>query len=308
MKRTLGIVVLVMLISIASAFAADLPTQPATSSSATISASREQQFDQAKSMRAGRGSEADSSLRSELDSSKAVIATLQHEQSEFVDIILWALGVVITVTLLLIGGNYFASFRFHEVEKQALRKEFETRLDEISAKLKSYLGEEKSEILLEINRRLENNRASVDHNIDIVRDESKKAFLDVDGKLSSLSDDQKKLTDSLEDVQQRNYILDAKIARVEELVWDMKDIPFNALLTQGGGLSAALRGKRSYYVTSILERMLKTATKLASMPEEKIPKSLLDNMKNDVSSAAKTDAVLASKVLQMLNNLAVEPD
>jgi predicted nuclease with TOPRIM domain len=166
------------------------------------------------------------------------------------DTVLWALGVVCTIAVFIAGFGWWSNFKVYENDKKRLKEELDLSLAERIAQLELRLTSSNADFTRVIEARVEAmlNRAYAEQTA-------------LQAKINELATKLEELSKRLVAAKKDNLQVNAALRRVEETVWDIRDIPENILVTQSQGLEAELEADLISNAKWTLERMKKVLEK-----------------------------------------------
>jgi len=219
----------------------------------------------------------------------------------------WALGGILSFVVILTGLSILTNFKLYDQDKERLRFEFEGKISTYRAELNLQIEEYKRES----DKSAEQKNQTLQDRFLTQLAESRKLIEDVRAELISnqkstdrnTTELERKLLDTKNDLSAHESIL----REVEALVWDLRKVPSNMLITHSQGLDAAVASGRIARVQSVLtqiERTLdiqycKTGKPIHHKPYEYLDKSLI--------AAIDLDPVGVSKVRDKLSELVISP-
>lgn len=234
---------------------------------------------------------------------------IKEYQSDLLNTVLWALGVVVTLSLLFAGFGWFTNFKLYEADKKSLRDEFAKKIDDFDRNLGATLALNQATNLSALDSRLDSVSAQVLGDRGAARAERDSDQIRVNVALDAIqgliSGIDKKL-----DKQERNLLLtNANMRIVEETVWKVAKIPTNILISQGQGLEAAVAAKEEFYVKHILGRMKATLNEEFISSGRRFEGQMLGMLEERLQGAESFDAVVVNEVRALIAqaNAAVDP-
>jgi len=188
-----------------------------------------------------------------------------------------------------------------------LKDELDVKIKEALASIDIRLSSNEVKVINVVDSRLDTHFTRVARDIDLVRAEavamSDRDAITINQLKSQLA--------TLERGSQRSEIADSEIAadlrQVEELIWDLKGIPENILITQSQGLYSAIKANNKKYVTSILGRMEKTIAKL-TLAETGLGARTIELLSKAVDFTSEIDPINAVTVSALLKQIRVNPE
>lgn len=174
----------------------------------------------------------------------------------------WALSGVLGFVFILTGLSYLTNFKFYEQDKERLRQEFESKLlgyrADVNLQLEEYKGtvnqlmDQKNQFLQD---KVFDQLAEARSLVESVRSE-------LVSDIKTINEEIKKVYSRVESLRQDLESAEVELREVESVVWDIKKIPGNMLITQTQALKAAVRSKSYIHVQRVV-------SKIHSLLEEK---------------------------------------
>jgi hypothetical protein len=243
----------------------------------------------------------------ELSVMKTQIDTMKQYHSSLLDTVYWALGTVVTVAALLVGFGWYANFQFHESEKERLRDELERRLKDALSSFETHLSSNEVKVIRLVDSKLDGYSVKIARDLDISRAEFVRMHEDNTETIKSQVVEIKELKNAMADSQKADLGLEVTLRRVEEYIWEIKDIPVNVLITQLQGLLSALKAGRKDDITSALERMQRTIKKSLLPQKKSLPDSVRESVQFALTEAAKIEPITAAGVAELMAQLPQDP-
>lgn len=240
-----------------------------------------------------------SQTQPELLIARTQAATMKEYHSSLLDTVYWALGVVVTVALLVGGFSWYSTFRVYEADKRDLRRDMEANDKQVLAEVDARLTAGVARTLEQIEAKLAALTERMTREADIARESWASERKGLSEAITKLENAVGILKQSDAELDRGLHYSETKLRRVEEHMWETEGLFGNVLLTQLQGLEAALKGRYKNTVRSILERMSSTAKKMASEKED-MSKSMVESVASDVKMAAGLEPVLTNAVLEAL--------
>lgn len=244
----------------------------------------------------------------ELKVQEKQLATMKEYHSSLLDTVYWALSTVATVAALLVGFGWFANFKFHESEKQRLKDELDGRIKEALASVDTRLSANEVQVINTVDSRLDSHFTRVARDIDISRAEA----VGMSDRISTTLDQLKSQLTALDQAKNRSQIadseLEAALRQVEWLVWELKGIPTNTLITQSQGLAAAIEANNKLYIGIALDGMAETIAESILPNNKDISAAMLKIIGENVANALAIEPIKAERVSELLRQVKVSPE
>lgn len=220
----------------------------------------------------------------------------------------WALGGILSFVVILTGLSILTNFKLYDQDKERLRFEFEGKIATYRAELNLQIEEYKRES----DKSSEQKNQTLQDRFLTQLAETRKLVEDARSELISnqkttdknITDLEKKFLETKSDLSASESML----REVEVLVWELRKVPGNMLITHSQGLNAAIASGRiarvqsvlSQIVTTLDNKYVKTGDPVDYKPYEFLDKSLI--------AAKALDPAGVSKVRDILSTLVIIPE
>lgn len=252
------------------------------------------------------------SLKSTIETNQTYITKLDAQNKlmreyhdSLIDMVLWSLGVVVTLAIGLAGFNWWANNKLYESDKAELAGKFDAKIKTLHQSVENSLVSKYNELSTELNRISETYNTTIRAEMTEFRSivDSLKSELT---NLAKLVDKHKAAHEADMTQIRKNIAFNMLVTYgVEEEVWETKDIPENMLLSQIQALEAAIKLDAEYQLKTIPERILDNLEKKFKAPNIKLDsyykKELLE-----VLDTKKVDATIANSIRKLLNEVSAD--
>jgi hypothetical protein len=177
---------------------------------------------------------------------------LKEFQSDLITTVYWSLGVLAAVFLVLIGYNWFTSFKEYEKNKASLKQELLGEVELKIAENNESIFNLKREALSEVDNRITQQFLIATQNF-VSTGDHQKSLDEIDAQLATIRDN----AQARDDFFERRYQYAMLVTReIEEWMWEEKQVFGNILIAQSDTLAAAIKYDSDYFTKSVLERIL----------------------------------------------------
>lgn len=232
---------------------------------------------------------------------------IKEFQSSQQTTVYWALTGILSFVVILTGLSILTNFKLYDQDKERLRFEFEGKISTYRAEFNLQVEEYKRE-----------SEKSAEQKNQLLQDrfltqlaETRKSIEDVRSELIS----NLKSTDSTIANLERSFLetrndlsaSESMLRGVEVLVWELRNVPGNMLITHAQGLTAAVKSGRISDVEHVLSQIARTLDNKyckTGDPVSHVPYKYLDE---SLIAAIDLDPVGVSKVRDILSELVVTP-
>lgn len=249
-----------------------------------------------------------SQLELELELLRNQNELIKEYHSSLLSTVYWSLSALMTIAVLLIGFGWWSNSRMHEKDKERLKDEVKILISEMESKVDISLANNRTEYLMLLDNRLDNlSERFSNENSTIKADFSEKIT-----ELKKISDEFNSFI-SRTDKTLMQYSKDLSISEadlriVEEMVWDIKKVPRNVILTQTQGINAAVKADNSSLVSIVLNRMKESLEKLALEKNYTITEYLESSIKHALEMANTYHPIDSAKVYEILKSVPIDRD
>ena len=195
---------------------------------------------------------------SELKILKEKNRLISEFQSSMLSIVLWSLSAVVSTVLLLVGASLFTNFKLHDKELLRIKEDYDGKIKILKSEIEASLAVASRDIAAaqevrsqqDLDRMLDQ-ASQVRSHFEAVRGSLESKFDEVLKSTARSNSEIKRVNDTLVRVTM-------DLRRAESLIWDVKEIPINYLISSLQGLDAALLSKNDYHIDDFVERIKKS--------------------------------------------------
>jgi hypothetical protein len=203
----------------------------------------------------------ESSVETELKILKEKNLLIADFQNSLISIVIWSLSAVVSVVILLVGASLFTNFKLHEKDVQRIQSDYDAKIKIFRSEMETSLakaGQEMANVQearsqQDLNRML-NQAAEVRSQFETVR-------LSLEGKFDQLLSGTTKFEVKVDNLEKIQSGLKAELRKAETLIWDIRKVPANVLISALQGLDAALLSGVEWQIEDFimeLKRVIKT--------------------------------------------------
>lgn len=200
-------------------------------------------------------------LNSQLEILKEKNQMLSDFQNTLISTVLWALGITVSVVLLLVGASFITNFKVHEKDIKRLSDDYESKVKVVKADLESRFEKVTREAA-------EAHEIRSQQDLDRQLDQISGLRLQLDSVRDSVSSNQADQLKQLMEVDKSVAELRSKLRhvtsafrRAETKVWELKKMPTNELITALQGLQEALDAESEWEIEDFFNTVKRTANK-----------------------------------------------
>ncbi len=190
-------------------------------------------------------------------------ALIKEHHSSLLRTVYWSLSALVTMTALLIGFGGWSNFRMHEKDKERLKDEVDKNITELNSQMETRLANNTNEYLKLLDDRLERVSDRFTTNFSKLNSDLTKSIKNIDRNTNTLKNYKSNTDKSLEALSESIFHIAEETSLVEEIVWGIRGLHENALITQTQALEIAVESNNSNNIQSTLNRMKDTFKVLA---------------------------------------------
>lgn len=192
---------------------------------------------------------------SELKILKEKNLLISEFQNSMLSIIIWSLSAIVSTVLLLVGASLFTNFKLHDKDLQRVK-------DDYDAKIKIFQSEIETSLAVASRDVAAAQEVRSQQDLDRMLDQAlqvRSHFETVRVSLESKFDDVLKSTTSsdaaVKELNENVAIITTELRRAESLIWEVKKIPSNFLISCLQGLDAALLSESDYDIDDFVDQI-----------------------------------------------------
>ncbi|WP_313005507.1 hypothetical protein [Pseudomonas sp.] len=220
----------------------------------------------------------------------------------------WSLTGVFGLVMILVGASFYTNFRFYEKDKENLKVELDTKLDNFGSTITAQmLGQRR-----EADQSLERNSQRIQ---DIMLAQLSEVRASLDGIRSEVSNEFKGVAENLAKfdtqlVAVRKSISEAEVElrKVEIEVWDAQDIPDNMMVTLLQALKAAASNGDKQGISELYERMIDILKEKYHDGGNEMDMEILTYVRRNLDVGAKYDPKGFSEVKKSLSKVKIDSE
>lgn len=176
-------------------------------------------------------------------------------QSSMLSIITWALGAVISTVILLVGASLFTNFKMYDKDLQRIKDDYEAKIKIFGSEIEANLAVLKRDTAAAQEVRSQQDLDRMLDQTSQVRSHFETVRASIENKLEGLIKTAAS-HDAIIDKMNRNTAgLTTELRRAESLIWEIKKIPSNFLLSCLQGLDAALLSDNNWDIEDFIEKI-----------------------------------------------------
>ncbi|MEE1889520.1 hypothetical protein [Pseudomonas carassii] len=223
-------------------------------------------------------------------------------QSSQQSTVYWALSGIMSFVIILTGLSIFTNFKFYAQDKERLKKDLDSRLSEYRAELNLRT----EEYLRESDRISEARNQNLQDRILNQISETRQFMNDIRAELTTEIKNSNTTTLDLEKLtRQRIAFVESTIRDVEVLVWDLRGIPSNMIVTHSQAVSAAIESGSKERVSHMLSQLIRTLEKKYIIPNEPIQSDTLKWLDDCLTKAFEIDPENVEKTRESISRVTV---
>lgn len=182
-------------------------------------------------------------------------------QSSMLSIIIWSLSAIVSTVLLLVGASLFTNFKLYDKDLQRIKEDYDAKIKIFQSEIEASLAVASRDVAAaqeirsqqDLDRMLDQT-SQVRSHFEAVRVSLESKFDEV-LKVATHSDAAvKKLNESVVNIT-------TELRRAESLIWEVKKIPTNFLISCLQGLDAALLSENDYDIGDFVDQIKQSLQK-----------------------------------------------
>ena len=197
-------------------------------------------------------------------------------QGTLVSIVLWSLGIVASMVLLLVGTSLFTNLKMHEKDIKRLQLDYESKLKELGADIQTKLAK----VILDLNDSQDfKGQQNLDRVLDVsaqIREIFESSRTAIEAKIDTVSEKVSQQRVEFSKLQQEHQAMLAEMRRVETVIWELKDVPVNVLITALQGVEAAVEAGQFWLVDNFVKQITEVLKKEYIDGENELDSDMLD--------------------------------
>jgi hypothetical protein len=167
----------------------------------------------------------------------------------------WSLTGVFGLVMILVGASFYTNFRFYERDKESLKVELDTKLENFGSIINSQMLDQRREADQSVERNSQRIQDIMLAQLSEVRASLDAVRLEISNDIKSVSEKQTNFEVELRSVRKSLSDAEVELRKVELEFWDAQDIPDNMIITLCQALKAASGAGDKRAVSDIYEKM-----------------------------------------------------
>jgi len=168
----------------------------------------------------------------------------------------WSLTGVFGLVMILVGASFYTNFRFYEKDKENLKVELDTKLENFGSIINAQMLDQRREADQSVERNSQRIQDIMLAQLSEVRASLDAIRLEISSEFKGVSESQTKFESELRSVRKSLSDAEIELRKVELEFWDAQDIPDNMMITLCQALKAAASAGDKRAVSDIYEKMV----------------------------------------------------
>lgn len=184
-------------------------------------------------------------------------------QGTLISVVFWSLGVVVSVVLLLVGASFITNFKMHEKDLQRVRDDYESKIKVFGSEIDANFSRVSREILEAQDARSQQDLNRVLDQTNQIRAQFEVFRLALEAKVAETSKSAGRAEAIADIVNEKQHSLALEMRRVEAMVWNIRKIPTNVLITYLQALDSALITRNDWDIDDTVKRIIEVLEEFA---------------------------------------------
>ena len=233
---------------------------------------------------------------------------IRDYQSSLLDTVYWSLAGIFGTTLLLAGFSWFTNFKIYDSDRRRLIEDFQEKAQQLESSVALKLQENALDLDKATTARLEALDKKLEKQISNASDAIGKSYAALEKNLTSLT----KRVDG-DDAKSKNIHKDlanisAEMRLIEEVMWGIKGLHGNMLITQMQGLQSAKDAENTFLFKLVLERMRNTVNDSFLAKKIPIDQTTMKLVNDGLDLCTGIDDLQLVEIRKLLNKIEIEPE
>lgn len=221
-------------------------------------------------------------------------------QSTFITIVMWSLGVAVSIVLVLVTASFFTSFKVHERDIKRIQDDYAAELKILNSDVDSKLAK----VGREIDAR---NEARSQQDLDRMLSQATEIRFQFDQLRGSLEE---KLAEAVKSAARAEVKSDklledqlgftTELSRLEINVWELKKVPGNVLIASAEGLNAALKRNDQWSIDNFAKTIKEVLQENYVITQKALSAFVVDYLSKSMTQLNKIRPEQAAEISSML--------
>jgi hypothetical protein len=239
-------------------------------------------------------------LASELKILKEKNLLVAEFQNTLISTVIWALGVAVSIVLVLVTASFFTSFKVHERDIQRIQDDYAAKLAVLNSDIDSKFSKVSSEIEARHEARSQQDLDRMLSQATEIRSQFEQFRVSLEEKLAEAVKSAARAEAKSDKLQEDQLGVASEISRLEIRVWELKKVPGNVLIASVEGLNAALRKGDKWSIDNFIKIIKEVMEEHYVTTRQPLSAFVVEFLSNAMTNLSKVRPEQAAEVLSML--------
>ncbi|KAB0526884.1 hypothetical protein ACFFQ5_27675 [Pseudomonas brassicacearum] len=173
-------------------------------------------------------------------------------QNSMLSIIIWSLSAIVSTVLLLVGASLFTSFKLHDKDLQRIKEDYDAKIKIFQSEIDASLAVASRDIAAAQEIRSQQDLDRMLDQASQVRSHFETVRVSLESKFDEVLRATARSDATVKDIKGNVVSITTELRRVESLIWDVKKIPTNFLISCLQGLDTAILSGNDYDIDDFI--------------------------------------------------------
>ncbi|CRM76756.1 hypothetical protein [Pseudomonas sp. 8 R 14] len=179
-------------------------------------------------------------------------------QSSMISIIIWSLSAIVSTVLLLVGASLFTNFKLHDKDLQRVKEDYDAKIKIFQAEIEAQLAVSSRDVAAAQEVRSQQDLDRMLDQTSQVRSHFETVRASLEGKYDEVLKATNKSEIAVKRLDENLINITTELRRAESLIWEVKKVPTNFLISCLQGLDVALLAKNEYDIGDFIGEIKKS--------------------------------------------------
>ncbi|SCZ01417.1 hypothetical protein [Pseudomonas sp. NFACC37-1] len=239
-------------------------------------------------------------LASELKTLKEKNLLVAEFQGTLISIVIWSLGVAVSIVLVLVTASFFTSFKVHERDIQRIQDDYAAKLAVLNSDIDSKFSKVSSEIEARHEARSQQDLDRMLSQATEIRSQFEQFRVSLEEKLAEGVKSAARAEAKADKLQEDQLGFASDVSRLEIRVWELKKVPGNVLIASVEGLNAALKKGDKWSVDNFIKIIKEVMEEHYVTTRLPLSAFVVEFLSNAMTKLSKSRPEQAEEILSML--------
>jgi len=173
-------------------------------------------------------------------------------QNSMLSIIIWSLSAIVSTVLLLVGASLFTNFKLHDKDLQRIKEDYDAKIKIFQSEIDASLAVASRDIAAAQEIRSQQDLDRILDQASQVRSHFETVRVSLESKFDEVLRAMARSDATVKDIKGNVVSITTELRRVESLIWDVKKIPTNFLISCLQGLDTAILSGNDYDIDDFI--------------------------------------------------------